>query len=280
MKPKDFNSLKPSFRFKTEVAWKSPNGDLVCDARQFLNGKAILFIRKKRITEAGSRVYLIRLHFTVMMLGRTQKPKYVKNTGVQLGTGKAGSGEKDITRFQKAIVTGKRGNIVIVRCGKERKNMLLVLNFSSDGTKILAKSSTPIKVMYQGEIKASADSRFVFFFSGNAVWTYKIVNERSIELGGRYIFGEKVLRPKGSIIGELTHIFPYKDNKVIVLLSFGLKDDLKFIVLSYKEGKIDMVKNKVKNVDAFNFKGDVKFYRKNDKIYFYDQKDDIYRLTL
>ena len=158
---------------------------------------------------------------------------------------------------------------------------MLALAFNRRGDKILTRCKTPLKATHGGELRASQDSKWIHFITGgHVIYTYVILNGRSLDLRCRYIFKQKELRPKPLMIGTLTHIFPYKDSKVIGLLDYGKKHDLKFMVFSYKEGKIDTFRHKVKNVDAFTFRGEVKFYRKNDKIYFYDQKGAIYRLTL
>ena len=280
MKPKQFNK-NSSYQYETEVVWESPDHELVWRTKKFLNGKAILFIRRITLPkEVSEPMDFRRLQFTVMRLNKTQKPKYVAKTGIQLGTGEHGSWKRCFTGLVDVAVTGEQGNIVIMWFTHYKMHFLLMLTFDRNGTKIVARSKAGMKVSGRGELKVSPDSKFVFFFSGHVVWTYKIVNGRSIEHAGRIGFTKEILRPKPSMIGTLTHIFPYENNKVIVLLSFGFKHDLKFMVFSYKKGKIDMVENKVKNADAFTFRGEVKFYRKNGKIYFYDQKEGIYRLTL
>ena len=83
MKPKQFNKKKSTNQYETEVVWKSPDGDLISHAKKFLNGKAILFIRKKRLlAEPGTQDMFYRLQFTVMRFNQTSKPKHLAKKGI------------------------------------------------------------------------------------------------------------------------------------------------------------------------------------------------------
>ena len=286
MTPKQFSKGSGS-QYETDLVWQSPYFEMVYALKAFLHGKSILLIRKKYKDLDAAKTNEFCVHFTVMNLRFTRKPGHVKNRGIIFSSGEANSGKRFIHNIYDAKVTGKHGNMVVMFHSIHKKLLVLLLVFSRNGAKLLAKSrqeaDPPIeeRFHYHYELACSPESRFVYLMGNKGdLFAYEILHERSIVLRAKYSFEHKMMRPKGLMVGQLSHIFCYSEKRVILLMNFGDKYDLKFMVFTYKEDKQGLVKSKVKNGDGFGFRGDVTFYRRNGRIYFCNLKESVYRLTL
>ena len=178
------------------------------------------------------------------------------------------------------IIAGKHGNIVIARINLTR---LIMLVFSRDGKKLLTRSFVEIKMKFKnsaGEhhLEMSPGGRFVFVgHEDGSILAFEIVQERFLKLKAGYNFTRRILTEEG----KLTHIFCYKERKLIGLINLGRKLHLKFLVFGLDEEKGALRPMKVKGAEEFAYKGNVRFYRKGGKVYFRNhQKEGACRLIL
>ena len=289
MSPKKIVKKKhPSCQYEAEVAWRAPDLDEVFALKEFLKGKALLIIRKrlKKEIEEESRAEPQSLHLTVMNLHRTLKPKQIHKKGIQIDLDQTFSDQRSVVNINSALVTGKHGNIVILMVNNLRKAILRMLTFSPNGTKVLTRSDAKANIggwscLPHFDLKASPGSRFVYLCSLNReIFVYEILNERKILLRDKYFFEDWALRSSRSMSGYLSHIFCYSEDKLIVLINYSNEPDVKFMVFTFDEEKGKLVRGRVKNWVDFDFRGQIKFYQKNGRVYFFDQKQSIYRLTL
>ena len=292
MKPKKFAKKKfLSYHDETEVVWKAPDGERLFDLKEFLKGKALLMIGRTQNKEVKGTVRrdCFGIHLTVMNLNRTLKPKHIHKKGLQISLDKVFSDQRSITNnINNALVTGRHGNIVVMIVNNLNKAILLMITFSPNGTKVLTRSHAEADLMVRGwshgkcfELKASPGSRFVYLCSyPRQILVYQIQHERKIIQRKNYVFEDRVIRPTPKMSGYLSHIFCYSEHKLIVVMNFRKKSEVKLMVFTYNEEKSRFVRSKVKNSADFDFRGQIKFYRKNGRVYFFDQKQSIYRLTL
>ena len=293
MNPKQYDlKTNPEIQYETEVGWKSQKNEQVFAIKEFLNGKALVLIRKKNIKEKNFRTEAsyISLQFSVMTLNRTHKPKYISKTGILIGKGKANSDRRSITDIDNVLVTGQHGNIVILLIKNQDQTRLEMLTFCPFGAKVLIRSQAKVDLkswaFNKMEMKATPGSRFVYLCASiGHLWAFEIIYERELVLRAKYSFEQNSMRiphpMAGCLRGYLSHIFCYSEDRVIVLQKFDKRPGIKFMVFTYKEDMGELVRTEVKNADDFIFRGEVKFYRKNDgKVYFFDQKESIYTLSM
>ena len=285
LKSKKDTEKSLSCQYEVEEAWKRVKNDQVLALKHFLNGKALLLVRIKSVLLYSPPTY----ELTTMILKHHNKPKYVINTGIKIQTSKGYSRPKSITEVLDVLVTGRHGNLVILRVSKIQKRWLMLFAFSPNGAKILSRSHAEVSTfdsIYDTlEVRAGPDSRLLYLFAScGHLLVYEILHERYLALRTKYALKQKIMSRYGiptiSMI-NLEHIFCYSEKQIIVLMRF--KDSprsLKLFVLTYDEEKRRVERNAVENAQELKFDGDIKLYRKNGKVYFYDLKQSVFNLTL
>ena len=274
-----------SSKYETEIEGRYPQ-EMIYAMKPFLNGKALMILRRKDITKAEAIGTSYLFQMTVMNLDRTTKLKYVRKKTLVLGSGDGPSGKIFFTNiYSQVTVTGKHGNILILYySGRAHGLRLMLLNFSKFGDKLLSRYDCPVVVEKKSNYltKASPDSRFLYVcVTRGMLGVFEIMHERSLVFKAKYEFAQSIVNPPLDGEPDLRAIFCYNDKKLIVLLDTKRKkEDLKFLVYTYKEDKEELLRSKVKNADKFTFRGDISFYRKKGKIYFFDQKKSVFRLNL
>ena len=259
---------------------------MVYAMKSFLNGKALMLLRRKDITRKGfdtDKCYSYEL--TVMNLDRTINFYHIIHKSIVFGSGHSQSGKNYIKRlFSSVEVAGKHGNILIFHyTGRADSHRLMMLTFSRFGNKLLSSTdcSDVLHIKSYHLTRASPDSKYLYVCASRGrLAVFEIMHERFLAFRARYHLPESLMRPPGRREANISHIFCYEENKLILLLDTSKKEVLKFMVFSYKEDKGAFVKTKVKNADKFTFKGELSLYRKNGQIYFFDQKARVYQLSL
>ena len=272
---------KKVYNYQAEIVWEARPNEELHTLRSFLNGKAVLMVKKVYTDPESHKTFDIRLSLleTSSKTGKTRGRK----DGLQLHSSNENSELGAITEVWDVTIAGKDGNIIALGINQHK---IMLLHFSRNGKKLLSKSVSEIDFShyerkphtYQMELRLSPSSRYlVVSYNGNRLCPYKIAFQRYLEPGTQHAY------PKKYMPEPVKDLIWYDDGHLVVFLYDPKKKAVEIRLYTFYKGKGgSLAQTSIKQGYDLELKKNFRFYRleKDGKIYFFDQKVGVYALTI
>ena len=268
--------------------WQTNRKDMSLIAlKAAFNGEALMYLTRRYEKRGGKSSCFYKFSFfKVEDSGHVE----VTNDGFEMSS-ELPDDQGVIKEVDQVYVTGKLGNIVILRFNKVK---LLTLTFSPNGTKkLLNKSMTEIGMCeedcwaYFWIRQFSPDSKFVFVvYTSDVVYVKKMTDDNRLEYRAGWSIPYSLQTKRGwggiPLSGTFSEVCCYSETKLLALVSLHEKkrDFLKLYALDYCDEDKSFEFYPVSDKRFRRYSYGRRLYRHNGEVFMKTDKDEIFRIDL